>query len=99
MVRKRNVWQERTFFLLFIVFTFLCWCPLFYGSYGAVERIAGIPAWAALALIFGAILFVLEWIYLFVSPLAIDDTSLSETIDTIEKTDFTKINAALEEVH
>ncbi len=76
MEQKRSVWPNRFFMIAFLVLTFFCWCPLFYGSYGPAKRILGIPSWAVWAFVFGAVLFALEWIYLFLTRNALSDESL-----------------------
>ena len=45
------------------------------------------PSWAALALLFGAILFAIEWFFLFFSNLAINDESLPDIIAAIQTID------------
>lgn len=72
------------FFIVFCVLTILCWCPIGYGSYGEVGRLLGMPQWATLALLFSVILFVLEWIYLFWSDLAINDEDLPKMVSEIK---------------
>ena len=83
MKKKRNKWTDRIFILAFVVLTFFCWCPIFYGSYGPVDRILGVPSWAVLAAIFGIALFILEWIYLFGSRFAINDEELPEIMSEL----------------
>ena len=83
MKQKRNVWPNRFFIIAFLVLTFFCWCPLFYGSYGPAKRILGIPSWAVWAFIFGAVLFVLEWIYLFLTRNALSDEELPQIISDL----------------
>ena len=87
MKQKNRTWQNRAFVFAFIVLTLLCWCPLGYGKYGPVERFFGIPSWAVLALAFGALLFILEWIYLFHSHLAMNDEELPHIISELETVD------------
>ncbi len=84
MKQENGVWQNRAFVFAFLVLTFFCWCPLGYGSYGPVPRVFGIPSWAALALGFGAVLFVLEWIYLFHTKMAMNDEELSDIISQLK---------------
>ena len=88
MKRKRNKWTCRVFILAFLVLTFFCWCPMFYGSYGPVDRIMGVPSWAVFAAIFGIALFILEWVYLFGSRLAMNDEELPKII-----TELSAVNA------
>lgn len=87
MKQKKSVWWNHFFILAFVVLTFFCWCPLFYGSYGPSKRILGIPLWAVLAFVFGAVLFVLEWIYLFVTRRAMSDEELGDVISELASVD------------
>ena len=87
MKQYRGPWQNRVFILAFLVLTLFCWCPLGYGNYGPVARFFGIPSWAALALALGAILFVLEWIYLFHTPMAMNDEQLPDIIAQLRTAD------------
>jgi hypothetical protein len=87
MKQKDGTWPSRAFVCAFIVLTLLCWCPLGYGTYGPVERFLGIPSWAVLALALGALLFILEWIYLFHSRLAMNDEELPRIISELETVD------------
>jgi uncharacterized membrane protein YhdT len=82
--QENGVRQNRAFVLAFLVLTLLCWCPLGYGSYGPVPRVVGIPSWAVLALAVGAVLFVLEWIYLFHTKMAMNDEELSDIISQLK---------------
>jgi len=65
----------------------LCCCPLGYVSYGHAPRLLGIPSWAVLALALGAVLFVLQWIYLFHSGLAMNDEELPDIISQLKTVD------------
>ena len=87
MKLKSGTWQNRAFVLGFLVLTLFCWCPLGYGTYGPVRRFLGIPSWAVLALVFGAVLFVLEWIYLFHTRMAISDEELPDIISQLKAVD------------
>ncbi len=87
MKQKKSVWSKRFFVLAFLVLTFFCWCPLFYGSYGPTKRILGIPSWAVLAFVFGVVLFVLEWIYLFGTRRAMSDEELGDVISELSSVD------------
>lgn len=82
--RRRN----RAFVLAFLVLTLLCWCPLGYGSYGPVPRWLGVPYWAVLALAVGGVLFVVEWIYLFRTPMAMNDEELADIISQLQTVDI-----------
>jgi len=85
--QKSGPWVNRAFLLAFLVLTFFTWCPVGYGSYGPVGRVFGIPSWAAIALALAAVLFVLEWIYLFFTGLAITDEEVARTVAELEKTE------------
>ena len=87
MERKKRTWLHRAFAAGFLVLTFLCWCPVGYGSYGPVGRICGIPTWAAVAFVLALVLFVLEWVYLFMTGLAVTDEGLAETVTELETID------------
>jgi hypothetical protein len=82
--QENGIWQNRAFGFAFLVLTLLCWCPLGYGSYGHAPRLLGIPSWAVLALALGAVLFVLEWIYLFHTKMAMNDEELSDIISQLK---------------
>ena len=84
MKKKSSAWTRRVFIIAFLVLTFLCWCPLFYGSYGPADRILGVPLWAVWAAVFGIVLFVLEWIYLFVSGMAMTDDDLPDIVSELK---------------
>jgi uncharacterized membrane protein YhdT len=77
METQDKSWQGMMFKVAFAVLTVLVWCPLGYGQYGETGRTFGMPTWAVTALCLGALLFLLEWIYLFMTDLALDDDSLS----------------------
>ncbi|MBC2704508.1 DUF997 domain-containing protein [Desulfobacula sp.] len=78
--------KKNTLFLsLFLILTVLCWCPIGYGSYGEVGLIMGMPSWAFIMLVIGAVLFIIEWIYLFWTDLALYDEDLEEIIDALIK--------------
>ena len=88
MNQKNGTWQNRAFVLAFLVLTLLCWCPLGYGSYGPVPRFLGIPSWAVLALALGVVLFIVEWIYLFHTGLAMNDEELPDIISQLKTVDI-----------
>lgn len=79
--------MNRVFLIGFLVLTVLCWCPLGYGSYGQVPMIMGMPSWAFYLLLIGAVLFVLEWIYLFMTDLALYDSELEGIIAALRESD------------
>ena len=92
MKQKSGTWQNRAFVFAFLVLTLFCWCPLGYGAYGPVQSFWGVPYWAVLALAFGAALFVLEWVYLFHTQLAISDEELPDMISQLEAVDTNEPN-------
>ncbi|HUS91342.1 MAG TPA: DUF997 domain-containing protein [Phycisphaerae bacterium] len=89
MIRKRSVWARRAFVLAFALLTSLCWCPWAYGT--LTGRVLAIPAWAVVAYAFAVALFVLEWVFLFFTGLAVDDeelpTILSDLAEAASKHD------------
>ena len=87
MDRKSRALRNRLFILVFLVLTVFCWCPVGYGTYGETDRFFGVPAWAAIAFLIGIGLFVLEWIYLFRTRLAITDRDLNEVVSALEAVD------------
>jgi hypothetical protein len=97
MEQKRSVWPNRLFMIAFLVLTFFCWCPLFYGSYGPTKRILGIPSWAVWAFVFGVVLFVLEWIYLFLTRNAMSDEALPDIVSELTTLDADTTSAGKEE--
>lgn len=76
--------QNQVFLILFLIFTVLCWCPLGYGSYGAVGLIMGMPSWAFILLVAGAVLFAVEWVYLFHTDLVLYDENLDDIIAALQ---------------
>ena len=60
---------------------------MLYGSYGPADRILGVPSWAVLAAVFGLVLFVLEWIYLFVSGMTTTDEDLPDIVSDLAAVD------------
>ena len=82
MDRKKSVWGKRAFIIGFIILTSLCWCPWAYGH--ITGRTLAIPTWAIGAYICAAALFVLEWVFLFVSGMAITDEDLPKIISDLE---------------
>lgn len=97
MKQKSGAWRNRSFLVAFLVLTLFCWCPLGYGTYGPVPRFLGIPSWAVLALVVGAVLFVLEWIYLFHTPMAMNDEELPEIIAQLKMVDTDHLVPAKED--
>lgn len=80
-----NKKKNALFLSLFLILTVLCWCPIGYGSYGEVGLIMGMPSWAFIMLVIGAVLFIIEWIYLFWTDLALYDEDLEDIIDALIK--------------
>ena len=97
MTKKRSAWTKRIFIVAFLVLTFLCWCPWLYGPYGPTYRILGVPSWAVLAAVFGVILFVLEWIYMFLTGMAMTDDELPEIISELTAVDIDDPDAPKED--
>jgi hypothetical protein len=85
METQDKSWQGMMFKVAFTVLTVLVWCPLGYGQYGEVARSFGMPNWAVMALSLGVLLFLLEWIYLFMTDLALNDASLSNIMHELSK--------------
>ena len=81
------MWQNRAFVFAFLVLTLLCWCPLGYGSYGPVPRLLGVPYWAVVALAVGAVLFVVEWVYLFHTRMSMNDEELPDIMSQLKALD------------
>jgi len=82
MNRKKRVWGKRAFIAGFIILTSLCWCPWAYGH--ITGRTLAIPTWAVGAYICATALFVLEWVFLFISGLAVSDEDLPGIISDLE---------------
>ena len=82
MARKSSAWPQRAFVVAFVVLTSLCWCPWAYGT--VTGRVLSIPTWAVLAYGFATALFVLQWVFLFLSGLAVSDEKLPEIISQLE---------------
>lgn len=82
MDRKKSVWGKRAFIAGFVILTSLCWCPWAYGH--ITGRTLAIPTWAVGAYICAAALFVLEWVFLFASGLAVSDEDLPRIIGELE---------------
>jgi hypothetical protein len=83
MKKKSCAWTRRIFIIAFLALTFFCWCPYFYGSYGPADRILGVPSWAVFAALFGIVLFILEWIYLFVTGMTMTDEDLPDMVSEL----------------
>jgi apolipoprotein N-acyltransferase len=97
MKRTHSPWVSRIFILAFLVLTFFCWCPLFYGSYGPARRIAGVPIWAVVAAVFGAGLFALEWIYLFATRITVSDEDLERIVSELAQVNIDEADSGKEE--
>lgn len=83
--QKKRTW---VFLMVFIVLTLFCWCPIGYGSYGEVDLILGMPSWAFYLLLIGALLFVLQWFYLFQTDLALYDRDVEDIVETLRRTEM-----------
>jgi hypothetical protein len=79
---KKGTHLKRAFVIAFLVLTSLCWCPWAYGT--VTGRVLSIPTWAVLAYVFAAALFVLEWVFLFLTGLAVGDDDLSAIVSDLE---------------
>jgi protein-S-isoprenylcysteine O-methyltransferase Ste14 len=88
MSAKANKRKKLGFLIVFVVLTILCWCPIGYGRYGEVALIMGMPSWAFVLLLIGALLFVLQWVYLFKTDLALYDRDVEEIVDALRKIDM-----------
>jgi len=77
--------KQTLFLVVFAVFTLLCWCPVGYGSYGVPTLVWGMPGWALTALLIGAIMFMLELVYLFGTNLTLNDDQLPDIVQSIKK--------------
>ena len=82
--------QHHVFVISFWVLAVLTWCPIGYGGYGPVSRIFGVPSWAAIALLIGFFLFVLEWVYLFLTDNALTDEKLFTMLKSMEPKESAK---------
>ena len=82
MNHKKRAWPKRAFVIAFLVLTSLCWCPWAYGT--VTGRTLSIPTWAVLAYVVAVALVVLEWIFLFLSHLAVNDEELGGIISELE---------------
>jgi len=85
MDQRRSAWPVRAFVIAFLVLTSLCWCPWAYGT--VTGRTFSIPTWAVLAYVCAAALFLLEYVFLFHSGLAVDDDALPRIIADLEAVD------------
>jgi hypothetical protein len=88
MSAKANKKKNLGFLTVFVVLTVFCWSPVGYGRYGEVGQIMGMPSWAFYLLLIGALLFVLQWFYLFQTDLALYDRDVEEIVETLRKTDM-----------
>lgn len=77
--------KNRLFIFIFCVLGLFCWSPFFYGSYGPVDIVLGMPKWAAITFLISVILFILEWIYLFQTDLSIQDEDLPEIFAALKR--------------
>ena len=94
MNEKKRPGVMRAYVIAFLVLTSLCWCPWAYGF--ITGRALAIPGWAVLAFVFAAVLFVLEWVFLFFSGLAVDDENLPRIISELKAVDTDDPTAAKE---
>ena len=78
MTQTNRRFKKNVYFILFCALTVFCWCPIGYGTYGPVDRILGMPDWAVITFIISIVFFILQWIYLFQTDLAIHDDELED---------------------
>jgi hypothetical protein len=67
-----------------------------YSSYGEAKRIAGVPVWAIIAAGFGAVLFVVEWLYLFGTRITVTDEEVDEIVSQLAEVETDKAEAGKE---
>ncbi len=77
---RKTIWA-----VVLWILAVLTWVPIGYGSYGAVDRLFGMPVWAAIALLIGAVLFLVEWVFLFYSGHALDDEKLFAALKDLQQ--------------
>ncbi len=92
--REKGTHSKRAFVIAFIVLTSLCWCPWAYGR--VTGRMLSIPTWAVVAYVFAAALFLLEWVFLFLTGLAVDDEDLSGIVSELDAAGTDDVTAAKE---
>jgi hypothetical protein len=85
MSRNRSARAKWAFGLAFAVLTSLCWCPWAYGT--LTGRVLSIPTWAVVAYGVAAVLFVVEWAFLFLSGLAVTDEELPAIVAELTAAD------------
>ena len=88
MSAKANKNRNRGFLMVFVVLTVFCWSPVGYGRYGEVGLVLGMPSWAFYLLVVGALLFVLQWVYLFQTDLALYDRDVEHIVETLKKNEM-----------
>ncbi len=88
-MKKKGTW---VYLALFALLTIMCWSPYGYGSYGPAERTFGMPTWTVVALAAGTLLFILEWIFLFFSGLALEDEEVSELVASLRSAQDDSVN-------
>lgn len=88
MSARANKKKNLGFLMVFAVLTVFCWSPVGYGRYGEVGLIMGMPSWAFYLLLIGALLFFLQWVYLFRTDLALYDRDVEEIVETLRKTEM-----------
>ncbi|MDW7709724.1 MAG: hypothetical protein SCH98_04555 [Deferrisomatales bacterium] len=95
--KPQSSWRG-LFLLAFAVLTLMTWSPLGYGSYGPPQRVFGVPDWVVIALAAGVVLFVLQWIYLFHSGLALGDEDMERILSRLKEDQARERAAALQVV-
>jgi hypothetical protein len=97
MRQKKSAWAKRAFVVAFVVLTSLCWCPWAYGTVKVEGWEFPIPFWAVLAYVFAAVLIGLEWVFLFLSGLAVSDEDLPKILSDLEAVGADDVAAAKED--
>ena len=83
MKQEGDTTRNRLFLAAFFILTLFGWCPLGYAFYGEATRVLGVPYWAIVAVAVSAVLFVVEWIYLFHTRLALHDDDVPKIIEQL----------------
>ena len=85
MTDKNTSVKKNIYFVLFCILTVFCWCPIGYGTYGPADRIWGVPDWAVITFFISIVFFILQWIYLFQTGLAVTDDELEKIFHDLSK--------------
>ena len=79
---EKRIRARRVFVIVFIVLTSLCWCPWAYGT--VTGRTLAIPTWAVLAYACATALFLVEWVFLFLTGLAVRDDEVAGIVSELD---------------